>query len=96
MRLISRIEQHVITRSISLLLALGLSVLVLILPQLLVNSEQKTSHAWLSLLMVGISICFIHGLGFKPRSILFSLLFSAWLAWSLLAISLLNLWYFVA
>jgi predicted membrane protein len=53
-----------LARSISLLLASGLSVLILVYPQPLISNGQ-TNHSLLMLLLLSCSLGFIHGVGFK-------------------------------
>jgi predicted membrane protein len=44
------------------------------------------THAAASLLMMGMSAGFVHGLGMRPNARLWRLAFSPWTAWPLMAV----------
>lgn len=71
-------------RSVSLLLALGVSGTILTYPAALGHA----SHGLLMLVMWGASAGFVHGVGFKPEHRLWRILLGPWAAWTLLAIGL--------
>jgi predicted membrane protein len=54
-------------RLISLLLAIVLSVIILVYPQALIAADGTSQHGLLMVLLISISIGFIHGVGFAPR-----------------------------
>lgn len=67
-----------------MLLALSLSVLIFIYPQAVAVSVSGVNHGLLALLMWGISIGFVHGVGFVPRMALWRAVFSPFLGWPLM------------
>ena len=77
---------------LSFLLATPLSLVFLIHPALMLDSQGNYSHSALSLVMLGISAGFIHGVGFKPRFWLWKILFSPVVGWPLLALGYFLLW----
>ena len=58
------------SRTISFLLAMALSGLILLMPQVLTNPDNTVNHSLLMILMIGIMIGFIHGIGFRAKSLL--------------------------
>lgn len=77
-------------RALSLLLAAGLSLFILIWPRLIAESSSHIDHGMLSLQMLGISGCFVHGLGFIPHHPIPKWLFSPYCCWPMLLVSVLN------
>ena len=71
-------------RIISLLLACGLSGLILILPQVLTNQDGSPNHSLLMLLMIGIMVGFIHGVGFQPKTPLLRYGLSPLIGWPIM------------
>lgn len=71
-------------RVVSLLLALATSSLILAYPQALAHA----GHGLLSLVMLGVSAGFVHGVGFVPVHRVWRYLFSPWVAWSLMGTGL--------
>jgi predicted membrane protein len=71
-------------RMLSLLTAIALAGLVLTYPRALAGA----SHGMLSLMMLGISAGFVHGVGFVPEHRLLRILFGPWLAWPLMGMGL--------
>lgn len=67
-------------RMLSLLLALAMAGMVLTYPKALAHA----GHGMLSLIMLGMSAGFVHGVGFVPEYKLWRILFGPWVAWSLL------------
>lgn len=71
--------------AVSLLLALGLSGLVLAWPKVFApEGVHSLNHGWLSLMMLGIAAGFVHGVGFIPRYWLWKTLFGPWTGWPLM------------
>lgn len=68
-------------RMLSLLLAIAMAGMILTYPKALIHA----SHGLLSLVMLGVSAGFVHGVGFVPEHRLWRILFGPWLAWPLLA-----------
>jgi len=75
------------TRFCSLFLAFVMSALVLILPNLIVGEDGAYSHGFVSLVMLAISGCYVHGIGFVPRNYLALVLFSPYVCWPVLFIA---------
>ena len=68
-------------RMISLLLAIAMAGLIFTYPQAMAHA----GHGLLSLVMLGVSAGFVHGVGFVPEHKAWRLLFGPWTAWLLLA-----------
>ena len=77
---------------LSFLLATPLSLVFLIHPALMLDSQGNYSHGALSLVMLGISAGFVHGVGFKPKFWLWRILFSPFVGWPLLLLGYFLLW----
>lgn len=73
-------------RSLSLLLAAPLALLLLIHPGAFVDDTGAYAHGLLMLTMLGISGGFIHGVGFVPHARPWRLLFGPVCAWPLLGL----------
>lgn len=71
-------------RLFSMLLALGLSVILLINPNHIAESSAQLDHGYLTILMIALSAVFVHGSGFKPRFWLWKVVFSPYLSWAIL------------
>lgn len=74
-------------RLLSLLAASVCAVLILFFPNVVMVPGEH-GHSILMLLMWGISAGFIHGVGFQPRYWVWRIIFSAFIAWPLMAILL--------
>lgn len=77
------------SRFVSIALAIGLAALILIYPRAVATSVSDVNHGLLTLLMWGISIGFIHGVGFVPRMVLWRLVFSPFAGWPLMVFGIL-------
>ncbi len=73
-----------LTRVISLLLSLGVSVLLLLYPQIVMDADNQANHSVLMLLLFGIMIGFIHGVGFQPLTTFWRFVLSPILSWPIL------------
>lgn len=62
-----------------------LSGLILFIPQAMTNQDNTVNHSLLMLLMFGIMIGFIHGVGFRAKSIFVGYIISPLLAWPLMS-----------
>jgi predicted membrane protein len=71
------------SRAISMTLALAASGVLLVAPFLLAHHLNGAVHGWATLMMVGITGAFVHGVGFVPRLVLLRCLFSPAVAWTL-------------
>jgi len=72
------------SRAISLGLALVTSGVLMIAPFLVAPHMSGAAHGWASLMMLGITGAFVHGVGFVPRTKLLRWLFSPAVAWTLI------------
>jgi cyd operon protein YbgE len=72
-------------RMVSLVLAIAMAGLILTYPR----AFAHTGHGLLTLVMLGVSAGFVHGVGFIPEHKVWRILFGPWLAWPLLAAGLL-------
>jgi cyd operon protein YbgE len=69
-------------RGLSLLAALGLMLLVTLLPRgLTVEDGSPLGHGVLALIMWGMSAGFVHGVGFVPRHRILRVLLGPVVAW---------------
>jgi cyd operon protein YbgE len=76
-------------RGVSLLAALGLMLLVTLLPRgLTVEDGSPLGHGVLMLIMWGMSAGFVHGVGFVPRNRVLRLLLGPLAAWLGMAVGL--------
>ena len=71
-------------RGLSFMLAVGLSVALLAMPQLVATDTRELEHGPLSLGLLGISAGFIHGVGYVPLMAIWRWLFSPYVAWPLM------------
>lgn len=69
-----------LARAISLIVALALTVSLTIAPFAFAREMTASTHAGVSLLLVGVCLCFAHGVGFSQGRVV-SVLFSPALAW---------------
>lgn len=74
----------IFSKTTSFLLAMGLSGLILFLPQTLTNHDNTVNHSLLMLLMIGVMVGFIHGIGFRAKSPLIGYIISPILGWPLM------------
>ncbi|MFZ2319802.1 MAG: cyd operon YbgE family protein [Pseudomonas sp.] len=72
------------TRSLSLLLASPLALLLLIHPAAMLDANGHYSHNLLMLVMLGVAGGFVHGVGFIPHTWYWRAGFGPLLAWPLL------------
>lgn len=71
-------------RMLSLLLAILMAGMILAYPKALAHAN----HGLLSLVMLGVSAGFVHGVGFVPQHRMWRVLFGPWLAWTLMGVGL--------
>ena len=71
-------------RAVSLIAAASTALVLTCVPFLVVHDLDARAHAFLSLLLLGMSAGFVHGLGGRPRAGIWRLAFSPWTAWPLL------------
>lgn len=75
-------------RALSLTIAIGLSLLLLVFPFLLGSELGAREHVALTLLLLGISGAFVHGFGYEPQRRAWRVLFHPLTAWSLVCVGL--------
>jgi len=73
-------------RAVSLIAAAATAIVLTAVPFLAVRELNGTTHAIVSLVMLGMSAGFVHGLGMRPRSGFWRVAFSPWTAWPLMAL----------
>lgn len=76
---------------ISCLLAFPLAAVLLLHPAAMLDADGNYSHSAMMYIMIGISGGFIHGVGFVPRFWLWKWLFSPFVAWPLMILSLIHI-----
>lgn len=74
------------SRTLSLLLAAPLALVLLIHPAAMLDGQGGYSHPQLMLVMWGVSAGFVHGVGFVPRLWLWRWLLGPLVDWPLLAL----------
>lgn len=74
------------SRALSLLLAVPLSLIMLLHPLALLDTQGGYSHGLLALALWGTSAGFVHGVGFDPRAPAWRWVFHPLLAWALMAL----------
>ncbi|MFC0119095.1 cyd operon YbgE family protein [Pseudoalteromonas xiamenensis] len=75
------LQQNVMLQYVSFLLATITTVLVLFWPPVAINTQGQVDHGTFTLVMLANSAAFIHGIGFKPHTLLWRCLFTPFFAW---------------
>ena len=70
-------------RRISLLFALMTAGLITAWPKILIGDAGHVDHGYVTLLLLANSICFVHGLGYKPTTTIWRYFFTPVLGWPL-------------
>ncbi|MGD2073398.1 MAG: cyd operon YbgE family protein [Gammaproteobacteria bacterium] len=78
-------------RLVSLLMAGGVSLLLTLYPQAVIQAGAAPRHTALTLTMWGVAAGFVHGVGFVPRNGLLRVLLGPLAAWSLMPCGMLFL-----
>lgn len=78
--------RQAISRALSLLMAVPLSLVLLIHPASMLDANGHYSHSLLMLIMWGVAGGFVHGVGFEPRAMAWRVVFHPLLAWALMAL----------
>ncbi len=73
-------------RSISILSALSVALLVVLYPRAVATEPSLVRHGPLVLMLIGMSFCWVYGFGFTPRSRVLGWLFSPLVSWPLTAL----------
>ena len=76
----------VITRFISIVAALAVTVAVVCFPRLVAIDMHAVPHGWLVCLLLGMSFAYVHGFGFIPETTTLKFLFSPLIAWPLITL----------
>lgn len=74
-------------RILSFFIAITIAAFVIIYPRAVAKDMTSVPHGWLVLLLLGMSFCFVYGVGFKAKNRLLNLLFSPLVAWSCVALA---------
>ncbi|PHX38198.1 hypothetical protein AO263_18630 [Pseudomonas sp. NZIPFR-PS5] len=61
--------RHAVGRTLSVLMAVPLSLVLLIHPASMLDANGHYSHGLLMLIMWGVAGGFVHGVGFEPRAL---------------------------
>ena len=78
-------------QALSLLLALGATAVLTAAPFLVVRQVGPAAHAILPILLMGVSVAFVHGIGYVPRHLFFRALARPLIAWPMILGSVLAL-----
>ncbi|MDG9858277.1 cyd operon YbgE family protein [Pseudomonas nitroreducens] len=78
--------RHPASRTLSLLLAIPLALVLLIHPAAMLDTQGRYSHGLLMLAMLGVSAGFVHGVGFDPRGLPWRWVFGPLCGWALMAL----------
>ncbi len=78
--------RHAVGRTLSVLMAVPLSLVLLIHPASMLDANGRYSHGLLMLIMCGVAGGFVHGVGFEPRALAWRVMFHPLLAWALMAV----------
>ncbi len=76
----------IITRFISIVTALAVTVAVVCFPRLVAIDMHAVPHGWLVCLLLGMSFAYVHGFGFIPENKTLKILFSPLVAWPLMIV----------
>lgn len=79
---------HPVARVLSFIVGIGLSVFILLFPQHIARDLTDLDHGFLSLVMLAMCGCFVHGIGFQPYNIWAKLLFSPVLCWPVVGLAI--------
>jgi len=72
---------HQLMRGLSFVLGVGLSIFILLFPQHVARDLTELDHGLLSLVMLAMCGCFVHGIGFVPYNIWAKVMFSPIVCW---------------
>ncbi|MBQ8829378.1 MAG: cyd operon YbgE family protein [Burkholderiaceae bacterium] len=73
-------------RVLSFFLGLVIMCSVVAYPRFIAEDMQSVPHGWLVVLLLGMSSCFVYGVGFRPNNSILQLFFSPICGWSLVLI----------
>lgn len=72
---------HPLARVFSFFIGIALSVFILLFPQHIARDLTELDHGLLSLVMLAMCGCFVHGIGFTPYNMVAKVMFSPLLCW---------------
>lgn len=72
------------SRAASLIVAAGISLLMLLFPFIIGRSLGARDHIGLVVLLMGVSGAFVHGFGYRPERLAWRMLFHPAMAWMLI------------
>ena len=75
-----------LTRVLSIVAALAVTVVVVCFPRLIAVDMHSVPHGWLVCLLAGMSFSYVYGFGFIPENKTLRILFSPVIAWPLMII----------
>lgn len=73
-------------RILSFLIALAIAGTIIVFPRIISTDMHSVPHGWLVGLMLGMSFCFVYGVGFVPNNRILRVIFSPLVAWPLVII----------
>lgn len=73
-------------RILSFMIALSVAALIIFYPRAVASDMTSVPHGRLVVLLLGMSFCFIYGVGFSPCNRFLKVLFSPLVAWPLVAL----------
>lgn len=79
------VQHHQPLPLISMMLAVTSLLMVLFWPKFLIETNGSVNHSFVTLVMLANSATFIHGIGYKPTTFAWRLLFTPLFAWPILA-----------
>jgi len=79
---------HPLSRGFSFVLGVGLSVFILLFPQHVARDLTDLDHGLLSLVMLAMCGCFVHGIGFQPYNIWAKVIFSPIVCWPFVGLAI--------
>lgn len=74
-------------RILSFLIAWSVAAFVIIYPRAIASDMTSVPHGWLVLLLLGMSFCFVYGVGFKAKNRFLAFLFSPLVAWTCVGVA---------
>lgn len=75
-------------RVISVLAALTVLVVTVAYPRIIAEDGAHVPHPLLELMLLGMSLCWVHGFGFIPQNRVLRIIFSPFVAWPVIAIGI--------
>lgn len=74
-------------RILSFLIALSVAAFVIIYPRAIASDMTSVPHGWLVLLLLGMSFCFVYGVGLQSQKSILGFLFSPLVAWTCVGVA---------